>query len=152
MYWKWRKAEQAGTWEQDYTFCEWFCLHPEPCVIILPWHSLKLFTCLDDLGSDMATYSPLHSHATNFGGFGGVDDANNTRAVVSGSSAIARIGVAINPEGTKVTLFPACHTTFTLPLSTLHILLVPSSTTRWHDSQPMPYLSYTCSHPHLSVG
>ena len=36
-----------------------------------------------------------------------MNDANTTGAVASGSSVIARIGVAINPEGIKVPLFPA---------------------------------------------
>ena len=36
-----------------------------------------------------------------------MNDANTTGAVVPGSSVIARIGVAINPEGIKVPLFPA---------------------------------------------
>ena len=35
-----------------------------------------------------------------------MDDANTTGAVVPGSSVIAGIGVAINPEGTEVLLFP----------------------------------------------
>ena len=55
----------------------------------------------------MATYSPLHIRSANFGGTGGVDDANTTGAVVPGSSTIAGIGVAANPEGTEVPLFPA---------------------------------------------
>ena len=52
-------------------------------------------------------YSPLHICSANFGGTGGVDDANTTGAVVPGSSTIAGIGVAANPEETEVPLFPA---------------------------------------------
>ena len=54
--------------------------------------------------SDTATYSPLHICSGNFGGIGGVDDANTTGAVVPGSSPMAGIGVATIPEGTEVPL------------------------------------------------
>ena len=62
---------------------------------------------LSGSSSDTATYSPLHIRSANFGGIGGVDDANTTGAVVPGSSPMARIGVATIPEGTEVPLFPS---------------------------------------------
>ena len=62
---------------------------------------------LSGSSSGTATYSPLHICSANFGGIGGVDDANTTGVVVPGSSAMAGIGVAINPKGPKVPLFPA---------------------------------------------
>lgn len=55
----------------------------------------------------MAMYSPLHIRSANLGGTGGVDDANTTGADDPGSSVTAGIGVAANPEGTDVPLFPA---------------------------------------------
>ena len=57
--------------------------------------------------SDMAMYSPLHIRSANLSGTGGVDDTNTTGAVDPGSSAIAGIGVAANPEKTDVLVFPA---------------------------------------------
>ena len=62
---------------------------------------------LSGSSSDTATYSPLHIRSANFGGIGGVDDANTTGVVVPGSSPIAGIGVATIPEGTDVLLFPS---------------------------------------------
>ena len=60
---------------------------------------------LSGSSSDTATYSPLHICSANFGGIGGVEDANTTGAVVPGGSPMAGIGVATIPEGTEVPLF-----------------------------------------------
>ena len=50
-------------------------------------------------------YSHLHIQSANFGGIGGVDDTIG--AVVLRSPPMAGIGVANNPKGAEVLLFPS---------------------------------------------
>ena len=62
---------------------------------------------LSGSSSDTATYFPLHICSVNFGGIGGVEDANTTGAVVPRGPPLAGIGMATIPEENEIPLFPS---------------------------------------------